>query len=75
LQIKQQATSGLITTIDNGCDRLEQVSQQVQQDLTNMRTQYSQGARQASDNGLASMRDAIQEALAAIQAAREKYME
>jgi len=75
LQIKQQATSGLITTIDNGCDRLEQVSQQVQQDLTNMRAQYSQGARQASDNGLASMRDAIQEALAAIQAAREKYME
>lgn len=75
LQIKQQATSGLITTIDSGCDRLEQVSQQVQQDLTNMRTQYSQGARQASDNGLASMRDAIQEALAAIQAAREKYME
>ena len=75
LQIKQQATSGLITTIDSGCDRLEQVSQQVQQDLTNMRTQYSQGARLASDNGLASMRDAIQEALAATQAAREKYME
>lgn len=75
LQIKQQATSGLITTIDSGCDRLEQVSQQVQQDLTTMRTQYSQGARQASDNGLATMRDAIQEALAAIQAAREKYME
>jgi hypothetical protein len=75
LQIKQQATSGLITTLDSGCDRLEQISQQAQQDLTNLRTQYSQGARQASDNGLASMRDAIQEALAAIQAAREKYME
>ena len=75
LQIKQHATSGLITTIDSGCDRLEQISQQALQDLTNMRNQYSQGARQASDNGLASMRDAIQEALAAIQAAREKYME
>ncbi|MBA3858612.1 MAG: hypothetical protein C0507_17025 [Cyanobacteria bacterium PR.3.49] len=75
LQIKQQATSGLITTLDSGCDRLDQISQQAQQDLTNLRTQYSQGARQASDNGLASMRDAIQEALAAIQAAREKYME
>ncbi|MCC7531536.1 MAG: hypothetical protein IT342_23740 [Candidatus Melainabacteria bacterium] len=75
LQIKQQATSGLITAIDSGCDRLEQVSQQAQAELTNLRTQYAQGARQASDNGLASMRDAIQEALAAIQAAREKYME
>jgi hypothetical protein len=75
LQIKQQATSGLISTIDSGCDRLEQVSQQAQTELTNMRTQYAQGARQASDSGLASMRDAIQEALAAIQAAREKYME
>ncbi len=75
LQIKQHATSGLITTIDSGCDRLEQISQQAQQDLTGLRSQYAQGARQASDNGLASMRDAIQEALAAIQAAREKYME
>lgn len=75
LQIKQQATSGLITTIDSGCDRLDQISQQAQADLNNMRTTYAQGARQASDNGLATMRDAIQEALAAIQAAREKYME
>lgn len=75
LQIKQQATSGLITTIDAGCDRLEQISQQAQTELTQMRAQYATGARQASDNGLASMRDAIQEALAAIQAAREKYME
>lgn len=75
LQIKQQASSGLITTIDSGCDRLDQVSQAAQTDLTNLRTQYAQGARHASDAGLARMRDAIQEALAAIQAAREKYME
>lgn len=75
LQIKQQASSGLITTIDSGCDRLDQISQQAQTDLTNLRTQYAQGARHASDAGLARMRDAIQEALAAIQAAREKYME
>lgn len=74
-QLRQQAMSELSSTIDSGCLKLEQLSQQVHTDLSNGRMQNTQIVREAAENGLTLLRDAIQEALAAIQGARDKYME
>ena len=74
-QLKQQANSELSSAIEAGCSKLEQVSQRVQSEVTNLRIEHTQTVRDAAENGLTRVRDAIQEAFSAIQAAREKYME
>jgi hypothetical protein len=74
-QLRQQAMSELSSTIDSGCLRLEALSQKVHTDLSNGRLESTQLVRDAAENGLTLLRDAIQEALAAIQGARDKYME
>ena len=67
--------SELTSTIDGGCSKLEQLSHKVQTDLSNCRMEHTQAVREAAENGVTRLRDAIQEALAAIQGARDKYME
>jgi hypothetical protein len=74
-QMKQQANTELQSTIERNCERLEQLSQAVQTELTNIRIDQTQSVRDAAESGLSRLREAIQEAFNAIQAAREKYME
>jgi hypothetical protein len=74
-QLKQQADSELSSAIENGCTKLEQLSQRIQSEVINLRLEHTQTVRDAAENGLVRVRDAIQEAFSAIQAAREKYME
>lgn len=74
-QLRQQATSDLTSSIDTACANLEQLSQKVQQELSNARLEQTQQVREASENGLSRLREAIQEAFSAIQTARDQYME
>ncbi|MBS2000997.1 MAG: hypothetical protein JST44_05785 [Cyanobacteria bacterium SZAS LIN-5] len=74
-QLRQQANSELSNAIDEGCAKLESLSNSIQNEVTAMRIEQTQAVRDAAENGLTRVRDAIQEAFSAIQAAREKYME
>lgn len=74
-QLRQQATSELANAIDQGCEKLENLSNAIQNEVSAMRIEQTQAVRDAAENGLTRVRDAIQEAFSAIQAAREKYME
>lgn len=74
-KLRQQANSELSAAIDNGCNKLEQLSQRVQTEMTNQRREQVDAVRDAADSGLTRIKDAIQEAFNAIEAAREKYME
>lgn len=73
--LRQQANAELFANIDLGCANLEQLSNKVQSEVSTMRVEQTQAVREAAENGLTRVRDAIQEAFSAIQAAREKYME
>lgn len=74
-QLRQQANAELSNAIDQGCLKLEQLSNTIQTEVSAMRVEHTQAVRDAAENGLTRVRDAIQEAFSAIQAAREKYME
>ncbi len=74
-QLRQQANAELTNAIDQGCAKLEHLSNTIQTDVSAMRVEQTQAVRDAAENGLMRVRDAIQEAFSAIQAAREKYME
>lgn len=74
-QSKQQANAELGATIDLKCSQLQHLSEVSQTDLSNRRLEETQTLRQASETGLSTAREAIQEAFSAIVAAREKYME
>jgi hypothetical protein len=74
-QLRQQANVELTNAIDQGCMKLEQLSNTIQGDVSALRIEHTQTVRDAAENGLTRVRDAIQEAFSAIQAAREKYME
>ncbi len=74
-QLRQQANAELSNAIDQGCAKLEHLSNTIQTDVSAMRVEQTQAVRDAAENGLTRVRDAIQEAFSAIQAAREKYME
>jgi hypothetical protein len=72
---KQHSHSALQNTIEDSCTKLEQLSQRVQSELSTERMEQTQAVREAAENGLARIREAVQEAYNAVQAAREKYME
>ena len=74
-QLKQHANTQLTSAIDDGCQKLEQLSHKVQTETSTVWQEQAQSVRDAAENGVTKMRDAIQEAFNAIQAAREKYME
>jgi uncharacterized protein YukE len=74
-QLRQQANSELTNAIDHGCAKLELLSNNIQSEVSAMRIEQTQAVRDAAENGLTRVRDAIQDAFNAIQAAREKYME
>jgi hypothetical protein len=74
-QLRQQANTELTNAIDHGCAKLELLSNNIQSEVSAMRVEQTQAVRDAAENGLTRVRDAIQEAFNAIQAAREKYME
>ncbi|MBS1953631.1 MAG: hypothetical protein JST89_05590 [Cyanobacteria bacterium SZAS-4] len=74
-QLRQQANAELSNAIDQGCAKLEHLSNTIQTEVSAMRVEQTQAVRDAAENGLTRVRDAIQEAFSAIQAAREKYME
>ncbi len=73
--LRQQANAELTNAIDQGCAKLEHISNGIQGEVSSMRIEQTQAVRDAAENGLTRVRDAIQEAFSAIQAAREKYME
>jgi hypothetical protein len=74
-QLRLQSTSELTTSIESECTKLDQLSQRVHSELSATRMEHTQGVRDAAEHGLNQLREAIQEALSAIQAARDKYME
>lgn len=74
-QLRSHANQELNSAIDSGCARLDQLSQRVQVELSSNRLESTQTIRDAAEHGLTQLRDAIQEALSAIQGARDKYME
>lgn len=74
-QLKQQSQTELATAIENGCGRLEQISQELHNQLAAERVEHTRSVRDAAESGLSQIREAIQETFNAIQAAREKYME
>jgi hypothetical protein len=74
-QLRQQANAELGSAIDQGCDKIELLSNRIQAEVSAQRVEHTQAVRDSAENGLTRVRDAIQEAFSAIQAAREKYME
>jgi hypothetical protein len=74
-QLRNDATTELTNAIDKGCTNIEEMAHIVQSQLATKRAENTQAVRDASEEGLARLRDAIQEALSSIQAERDKYME
>ncbi len=74
-QLRLQANAELGSAIDQGCAKIELLSNRIQAEVSAQRVEHTQAVRDAAENGLTRVRDAIQEAFSAIQAAREKYME
>jgi hypothetical protein len=74
-KVKSQCNSQIQVALEDACSRLEHMSQKVQNEAANHRMQHTQQARDASENGLNRIREALQEAFAAVQTAREQYME
>ncbi|MDR3615884.1 MAG: hypothetical protein P4L53_20165 [Candidatus Obscuribacterales bacterium] len=72
---KQEANSKLQETIEEHSNNLDRLSNKVQTEINSERLKQTKAAREASEVGLTRLREAIQEAVAAVQAAREKYME
>jgi uncharacterized protein YicC (UPF0701 family) len=72
---KQEANSKLQETIEEYSNNLDRLSNKVQTEINSERLKQTKAARDASEMGLTRLREAIQEAVAAVQAAREKYME
>jgi enoyl-CoA hydratase/carnithine racemase len=73
--LKGQVKAELDRTLEASCAQLEQLGQSVQSHLNTRRIEQTQLVREASETGLIRIRESIQEAFNAIQAAREKYME
>jgi hypothetical protein len=74
-QIKTQCNSQIQTALEDACMRLERMSQNMQTEVANNRIQQTLDLRELSENGLASIREALQDAKDAVQAAREQHME
>ncbi len=72
---RQESTLKLQGTIEESCAHLEQLNQTVQSQLNSKRLEETQAVRECAELGLARLREAIQEAFAAVQAARENFME
>jgi hypothetical protein len=72
---KQEANSKLQETIEEHSNNLDRLSNKVQNEINAERVKQTKAAREASEVGLSRLREAIQEAVAAVQAAREKHME
>ena len=73
--LKAQVKSELDKSLDLSCAKLEQLGQAIQSHLSGRRLEQTQAVREACDDGLNRIREAIQEAFHSIQAAREQYME
>ena len=72
---KQDANTKLQEAIEEHSNSLDRLSNRVQTDINAERIKQTKAAREASEAGLSRLREAIQEAVAAVQAAREKHME
>ena len=73
--LKGKLKTELDKTLESTCTQLEQLGQTVQSQLNNRRLEQTQVIREASENGLNRIKEAIQEAFNSVQSAREKYME
>jgi hypothetical protein len=73
--LKGRLKAELDRTLETHCTQLEQLGQTVQSQLNTRRIEQTQVIREASENGLNRIKEAIQEAFGAVQSAREKYME
>jgi len=74
-KLKSQCNSQIQTSLEDACTSLEHLSQRVQNEAVTQRMQHTQAARESSETGLNRIREAIQDAFAAVQSAREQYME
>ncbi|MBX9695404.1 MAG: hypothetical protein K2Z81_23670, partial [Cyanobacteria bacterium] len=70
-----RADKELESAINASCRRLEELSEELQDDLVNQRTKLAAQAKTIADGGIAQIKQAIQDAYHSIEAAKEKYME
>lgn len=73
--LKQDANRKMAASIENGLTRLEERSEELFSELTEKRSESTAMVRDAAESSLDKVRQALQEATAAIQSAREKHME
>lgn len=73
--LKTQLKGALESTLDDDCQKLEEVTKNYHVKLNNKRTELAQQVRSVSDKGLQNIRQAIHDAFQTIQSEREKYME
>ncbi len=75
LELRHEANAQLQSAIELKSAHLEELSHNVQNKLGNLRTERIDNVKGAAEKGLSHLKEAIQEAFAAIQSDREKYME
>jgi len=74
-RLKYEANRKLTSAIEDGITGLEDKSEKYFSELTNKRSELTSSVRDCAESNLDMVRQALQEATAAIQSAREKYMD
>ncbi|MBK9620145.1 MAG: hypothetical protein IPO31_13310 [Candidatus Obscuribacter sp.] len=74
-RLKYEANRKLTSAIEDGITGLEDKSEKYFSELTNKRSELTSSVRDCAESNLDMVRQALQEATASIQSAREKHMD